>query len=101
MKNYDHSFVEEDQKTAIINESASVDTAVSTLRKKVPLIYMRHTVIYISGLLDGLRMKTAHILGPVSMLKIDSAYQQSNPIPLSLAVSLTDTMPLNFQRAWV
>lgn len=62
-------------------------------------------MIYISGLLDGIRMKTIHILGPISMLKIDSAYQQSNPIPLSLAVSpsdvLTDTMPLNFQRAWV
>jgi hypothetical protein len=35
---------------------------------------MRHTVIYISGLLDGLSMRTVHIFGPVYMLEIDSAY---------------------------
>jgi len=63
---------------------------------------MLHTVIYIGGLLDELWTKTVPILGPISVLKIDSAYQQSNLTPLSFAVSycdvFTDTMLLNFQR---
>ena len=44
--NYAHLFVDDKQKTAIIKEIVSVDIAVSTLPKKVPLMYAAYCDLY-------------------------------------------------------